>query len=610
MSADIVERPAPCNRLAGEHSAYLQQHATDPVHWYPWGHDAFAEARRLDRPILLSIGYASCHWCHVMARESFSDPVTAAVINEGFVAIKVDREERPDIDGLYQQAVQLLRRGNGGWPLTVFLSPEGVPFYGGTYFPREASGGQSALRDVLASVSTVWSERRADLSRQDEALIAAMSAALPRASGVPLDPTAQDQAIQQLAVAFDVRNGGFGGAPKFPHPTDLDFLLQLDSDIGTPSPRTMVLDTLRHMAEGGLFDQLGGGFFRYSVDPAWHIPHFEKMLCDSALLLPLYADAWAATGDALFRRVAELTVNWAEREMRSDDGLFCSALAADDAQGHEGGVYVWDSEALREPLTPVEWDLCAPHWGLIDAPGFEGKRWHLRVARPASALSSQLDQPEPAVQAVIDGARGRLLNIRNQRQQAARDGKTPTAWNALMVKALAHAARVFDQPSWLASARACFDTLRATRWQDDVDGADRLSALPEIDGFLDDHAFLLDAALTVHDADPRDGDLAFAVRLAEVMLLRFEDDAQGGFFFTAHDAVPLFHRAKPGLDAATPSGNGIAALALIRLGRCTGNARYLQAAERCVQLFADTVRADPASHTRLLTAARWLDEGR
>lgn len=601
---------APHNRLAGETSPYLQQHAADPVHWYPWGEAAFAEARRLDRPILLSVGYASCHWCHVMARESFSDPATAAVMNEGFVAIKVDREERPDIDGLYQQALQRLRRGNGGWPLTVFLSPQGVPFYGGTYFPREASGGQIALRDVLASVSTVWSERRADLARQDEALLAAMNASLPQSTVTPPDPSVQDEAIQQLATAFDARHGGFGGAPKFPHPTDLDFLLQLDSDVGTPSPRTMALESLRHMAEGGLFDQLGGGFFRYSVDPAWHIPHFEKMLCDSAMLLPLYADAWKATGDALFRRATELTVDWALREMRSDDGLFCSALAADDAAGREGGVYVWENAVLREVLSPVEWDLCAAHWGLIDPPGFEGKSWHLRVARSAEKLADTFDQPLAAVQAVIDGARGRLLNRRDDRERAVRDSKTPTAWNALMVKALAHAGAVFGRSDWLEAARTSFDALRAARWRDDVGGADRLQSLPGIEGFLDDHACLLDAALTLHEAVPHDGDLAFAVQLAEGMLLRFEDDARGGFFYTAHDAQPLFHRAKPALDAATPSGNGMAALALIRLARRTGNARYLGSAERCVQLFAATVRADPASHTRLLMAARWLDEGR
>ncbi|WP_018413036.1 thioredoxin domain-containing protein [Methyloversatilis thermotolerans] len=599
----------PRNRLPGASSAYLQQHAADPVNWYPWGEEAFAEASRRDLPILLSIGYASCHWCHVMARESFADAATAAVLNEGFVAIKVDREERPDIDGLYQQALQLLRRSHGGWPLTVFMSPEGVPFYGGTYFPREASGGQSALRDVLASVSTVWSERRADLARQDEALIAAMNAARPHASGPAIDPTVQDQAIQQLATAFDARHGGFGGAPKFPHPTDLDFLLQLDSDVGTPSPRTMVLASLRHMAEGGLFDQLGGGFFRYSVDPSWQIPHFEKMLCDSAMLLPLYADAWARTGDPLFRRVVELTVGWAERDMRADDGLFCSALAADGADGREGAVYLWDAAAVREPLSPVEWDLCSAHWGLIDPPGFEGKSWHLRVARSAEKLADTFDQPEAAVQAVIDGARGRLLNRRDDRARAARDGKTPTAWNALMVSALARAGAHCQRPDWTDAARRTLDALRSTRWQADVDGMDRLQSLPGVEGFLDDHAFLLDALLDLHDHAPQEGDLAFATRLADVMMMRFEDDASGGFFFTAHDALPLFHRAKPGLDAATPSGNGIAALALIRLGRRTGSTRYRQAAERCVRLFAATVRADPASHTRLLTAARLLDEG-
>ncbi|MEO8119601.1 MAG: DUF255 domain-containing protein, partial [Rhodoferax sp.] len=438
------------NHLATQQSAYLLQHAEQPVDWYPWGDEALALAKRLDKPILLSIGYAACHWCHVMAHESFADAATAAVMNDGFVNIKVDREERPDLDAVYQMAHQLLRRSGGGWPLTIFLSPQGVPFYSGTYFPSAAPEGQATFRGVLGSVSTVWSEQREALVRQDQALRQALAARVPQidASAV-LDAPVRTQARQQLAAAFDPVQGGFGAAPKFPHPSDLAFLLRRARDEGDSQARDMALLTLRKMAEGGLYDQIGGGFFRYSVDAHWQIPHFEKMLCDNGVLLALYADALALTGEPLFRRVVEDTATWALREMQAASGGFHASLAADDAQGREGHFYVWVSEPLRLALSPMEWDVCAAHWGLVDAPNFEGGHWHLHVARSAATLAGSLQQPEAPLQELISGARAKLLMERDKRERPARDSKLLTGWTALMITGLARAAAVCQRPDWL-----------------------------------------------------------------------------------------------------------------------------------------------------------------
>ena len=584
------------NRLATQTSAYLLQHAEQPVDWFPWGDEALAKARAEDKPILLSIGYAACHWCHVMARESFADPATAALMNQGFVSIKVDREERPDLDQLYQMAHQMLRRNGGGWPLTIFLSPQGVPFYSGTYFPAVAQGGeggQPAFRDVLGTVSTVWSDQRPALARQDAAVVKALAATTPQAdASVVLDAasiaTVRDHACQQLTVAFDATHGGFGAAPKFPHPTDLAFLLRRGREEGDAQALHMALFTLRQMAEGGLFDQVGGGFFRYSVDAQWQVPHFEKMLCDNGVLLALYADALALTGDPLLRRVVEDTAGWALREMQAGSGGFRASLAAEDGQGREGKFYVWESEPLRLALSPNEWDVCAAHWGLVDAPNFEGPSWHLRVARRAATLAQTLRRPEALVDELIASARPKLLAVRDQRDRPARDDKLLTGWNALMITGLARASVVCERADWLAAARAALAFVRTQRWQD---------------GFLDDHAFLLEAVLAVHEADPQDGDLPFATALADALLTRFEDPDQGGFFFTPHDAPPLIHRLKTGGDGATPSGNGTATLALQALARALDAPRYQRAAARCVQLFAATVRQDPAGHTRLLQAA-------
>lgn len=604
MTLDATAPPAnpptnpPANHLAGATSAYLLQHAHQPVQWYPWGEAALSRARREDKPILLSIGYAACHWCHVMARESFDDPATAALMNEGFINIKVDREERPDLDQLYQMTHQLLRRVGGGWPLTVFLSPQGVPFYSGTYFPATAQGDQPAFKDVLGSVSLVWRDKRAALAQQDQALLAALDQRRPRANGAVLDAAVRDQACQALTSAYDAQHGGFGGAPKFPHPTDLAFLLRRGRDEGDAEALEMALTSLRKMAEGGLYDQIGGGFFRYSTDARWRIPHFEKMLYDNGLLLALYAEAWAHTGEALFARVVDHTVAWVLREMTSPEGGFYASLAADDRRGREGHFYVWQPEAIRLALTPNEWDVCAAHWGLVDPAGFEGRDWHLHIARSAEALSRTLDRPVQMVTDLIESARHKLLTERDKRDRPLRDEKQLTGWIALMITGLARACAACQQPDWLTLARRALGFLRAERWQDG-----QLLALPGQPAFLDDHAFVLEALLAVYAVDPQPEDRAWALDVAEVMVRQFEDPVQGGFFFTRHDAPPLIHRQKIGLDAATPSGNGTAALALQQLGRLTNEVRWFAAAERCVLVFAGAVRDDPASHTRLLQAA-------
>jgi len=598
------------NRLASQPSAYLLQHAGQPVDWYPWGDEALALAQRQDKPILLSIGYAACHWCHVMARESFSDPAIAALMNDGFVNIKVDREERPDLDAVYQMAHQLLRRSGGGWPLTIFLSPQGMPFYSGTYFPAEAPAGQATFRHVLGSVSTVWSEQRPALALQDEALRLALAARVPHPDPkAVVDASARAQASQQLATAFDPVQGGFGAAPKFPHPGDLAFLLRRAREEGDEPAGQMALLTLRKMAEGGLYDQIGGGFFRYSVDAGWRIPHFEKMLYDNGVLLALYADALALTGEPLFRRVVEDTAGWALREMQSATGGFHASLAAGDGQGREGRFYVWESEPLRLALSPNEWDVCAAHWGLVDAPGFEGRYWQLRVARPAAALAATLRRPEAQVEELIASARPKLLAERDKRERPARDAKLLTGWTALMMTGLARAGAVCRRPDWLQAARAALRFVRLERWQDDGRTSGRLQALPGQDAYLDDHAFLLEAVLALHDADPQPDDLPFAQAIVKAMLAQFEDRDEGGFFFTRHDARPLIHRLKTGLDAATPSGNGVAALALLALSDkldAPQASRYRLAAERCVRVFATTVLKDPASFPRLLQAAERL----
>jgi uncharacterized protein YyaL (SSP411 family) len=609
------------NQLAQETSPYLLQHAQQPVDWLPWGEAALAQARAGNKPILLSIGYSACHWCHVMAHESFDDPATAQLMNERFVNIKVDREERPDLDQIYQQAHQMLTRQGGGWPLTIFLSPEGVPFHSGTYYPPEARFGRPAFRDLLDSVATAWQDKREAIATQDAAILQAFSNSQPQtpeAAG-----TTASQAVAALAGPvqeatrlwaeqhLDATHGGFGAAPKFPHPTDLAWLLDHGVRTGDDTAREMALKTLGAMAAGGLFDQLGGGFFRYSVDDRWEIPHFEKMLYDNGQLLALYADAAALTGEPLLMRAMEGTADWAVREMQLPDGGYASSLDA-DSEGEEGRFYVWTTEALRAALKPLEWDLGSGHWNLLEAPNFEGQHIHLHQVRSVEQMAAGLEQPQQAIEDILKATRLKLLAKREERVRPGQDDKVLGSWNALMVTGMARAAGVAARPDWLASARRSLAFIRQTLWVE-LNGQHRLLATARdgrahLDAYLDDHAFLLEALLAVMQAEFRLDDLQWAQALADQLLAHFEDREHGGFFFTRHDHEALIHRPRSPYDSATPSGNGVAAFALQRLGHLLGEPRYLRAAERTLALFAADVARQPATAARLLSAA--VEHGR
>jgi hypothetical protein len=596
------------NLLAQETSPYLLQHADNPVAWHPWNAAALEEARQADKPILLSIGYSACHWCHVMAHESFEDPATAAVMNELFVNIKVDREERPDLDKIYQLSHQILTGRGGGWPLTVFITPQDrVPYFAGTYFPNEPRYGMPSFTDVLRQVAAFYHQEREAITEQHGRLLEVLrQLGTTAADDSPFDAAPLDVARNQLATSFDAVNGGFGGAPKFPHPTHIERLLHhwaTTASGGHPDAGAweMARTTLSKMAEGGIYDQLGGGFCRYAVDDRWMIPHFEKMLYDNGPLLALYAQAWQIGGDDLFRRVAGDTAEWVMREMQAPQGGYYATLDA-DSQGEEGRFYAWDTGEVKAEIdTDADYALFARRYGLDGAPNFENK-WHLHVFHDLDALSREFSMPVEAVQERLDDVRRLLFNVREERVHPGRDDKIICSWNGQMIKGMAVAGALLDQPTYLASAERAVDFARAALWRDGrllsvyKDGQARFAA------YLDDYAFLMDGVLALLQARWREGDLAFLVELAEALLAHFEDRDHGGFFFTADDHEQLIHRPKPLTDEATPSGNGIAAQVLGRLGHILGEPRYLEAAERTLRAAWGAVTRLPYAHDALLTA--------
>ncbi len=591
------------NRLGRETSPYLQQHADNPVDWFPWGEEALERAKRERKPILLSIGYSACHWCHVMAHESFEDADVAALMNELFVNIKVDREERPDLDQIYQAAHAALTRRNGGWPLTMFLTPEQEPFFGGTYFPKAPRYGMPGFADLLPRVAAAYREQTGAIAEQNARLRQALASTNPE-SVVDSGALQADAARALLAAqmrTFDPVHGGFGQAPKFPHATDLDFCLRRYASPGDARALEIARLTLVRMAEGGIHDQLAGGFCRYSVDAEWAIPHFEKMLYDNAQLLSLYADAWRATGETLFADAAHDIAAWTLSEMRSPEGGFCSSLDA-DSEHEEGKYYVWTQREVEALLGADEYAVAARHWGLDRPPNFEHDAWNLRVAVPLAEVAQELRIDREQAAGRIAAARTKLLAARSARVRPARDDKLLSSWNALMIGALAHASRVFDQPTWLERAQQATDFLRATLWRDGRLLATYKEGRAHLNAYLDDHAFALAAMLELMQVAFRPQDLAWAIELADALLERFEDRALGGFFFTSHDHEALIHRGKPGHDNATPAGNGIAAQALLALGHLLGEPRYLGAAERAVRLFAPELSARPSGFASLVVA--------
>jgi len=597
------------NRLAGETSPYLQQHATNPVDWYPWGPEALQKARAEGKPILLSIGYSACHWCHVMAHESFEDDATAALMNEAFVNVKVDREERPDLDRLYQLAHQLLTQRGGGWPLTMFLSPgDQRPFFGGTYFPKEPRHGMPAFRELLGRVAQYWRERGAEIREQNAALVQAFTdiAPSPADPGLVPDDLPLRSGRRQLEASFDGRYGGFGGAPKFPAPTTLERLLRdWHATAAHPEPDLQALYmatlTLTRMAEGGLYDQLGGGFCRYSVDAFWMIPHFEKMLYDNGALLAVYAQAAVATGDEFFARVAGETADWMIRDLQGADGGFGSSFDA-DSEGHEGRFYVWQPDEVREAVASADYPLLAARFGLDREANFEQSAWHLHACRPLEEVAIEAGLPLEEAKRRLDASRAALLVRRNRRPWPARDDKSLTSWNALAIRGLARAARALRRPDLAAAATRALDFVRTTLWRDGRLLATARAGRASLPAYLDDHALLADAVLELAQVRWRDGELEFAAQLLELLLARFEDGEGGGFFFTADDHEALFHRSKGFADEATPSGNGVAAQVLLRLGFLLGEPRWLAAAERTLQAAWPSLGKFPHAHASMLNA--------
>jgi uncharacterized protein YyaL (SSP411 family) len=594
------------NRLAGETSPYLQQHAENPVDWYPWGTDALERAKRENKPILLSVGYSACHWCHVMAHESFEDPAVAEVMNQLFVNVKVDREERPDLDQIYQLAHQMLAQRPGGWPLTMFLSPDGTPFFGGTYFPKTARYGLPGFADLCARVAAVWAEKRGEIDQQNEQVRAALARTVPSggAHRSDFDAAPLDALRAALGESFDPRFGGFGGAPKFPHASDLEFCLQRYARLGDSAAREMAETTLLRMCEGGIYDQLGGGFCRYSTDATWTIPHFEKMLYDNGPLLGLLADAWIATGEARFARCAQETAAWIEREMQSAEGGYFSSLDA-DSEHVEGKFYVWERDAVRALLTPDEWAIAAPHYGLDEAPNFEGSHWNLAVARSLESVAQRVGTLLEDAEQALASARRKLFAERETRVRPGRDEKVLVSWNALAIRGMVRAGRVFDRADWIASARRALEFIHTTMWRDGRLCATYKDGRAHLNAYLDDYAFLLAALIEMMQAEFAPRDLEFAEDLAEVMIEQFEDRAAGGFFFTSRDHETLIHRPKPAHDNPTSSGNAMAAWALNRLAALTGDTRYSDAAERTLALFYPAMRQQPGGFAAMALA---LDE--
>ena len=588
------------NRLGDETSPYLKQHAENPVHWQPWDEEALATARSSGKPILLSIGYSACHWCHVMAHESFEDAETARLMNDLYVNIKVDREERPDLDKIYQTSHQLYTGRPGGWPLTVFLTPDShVPIFTGTYYPKERRYGMPAFREVLAAVESYYRNQDDEIRRRGASLVEALQQSDVQSGDdfATLSRAPLLAARTRLEQSFDDEHGGFGDAPKFPHASHLELLLaHWHATLGKSTDEhalTMVTHTLNCMAEGGLYDQLGGGFYRYSVDREWAIPHFEKMLYDNAQLLSVYANAYAATGAPLYARAAAETADWVRRDMQDAQGGYYSTLDA-DSEHEEGKFYVWTPAELDTLLTPDESRVAKAAYGLNLPPNFEGRHWHLFAAAPGSQADA----------GVLASARAKLLAAREKRVWPGRDEKLLVSWNGLMIGAMARAARVLDRADLAESATRAVDFIRARMWADGrlkatyKDGRARLAA------YLDDYAFLAHGLLELLQCRWRSSDLAFARELLDVLLAHFADE-RGGFFFTADDHEQLLHRSRPFADEAVPAGNAVAAVTLLRLGHLLGEQRYVDAAEATVRAALHSIGRYPEGHATLLRA---LDE--
>ena len=600
----MSESPRKPNRLIHETSPYLKQHAHNPVDWRPWGEEALAEAKRLDRPIFLSIGYSACHWCHVMEHESFEDPEVGKLLGENFISIKVDREERPDLDQIYMTAVQLLTQ-HGGWPMSVFLTPDLQPFYGGTYFPPEDRHGLPGFKKLAAAIADAWMNRRNEVIGN----AAQITAGIQEAMKLQDDPAASLEgdsllrnAGKMLERIFDSRHGGFGRAPKFPHPMELRLLLRLAKRFGDDTALGMVTTTLDHMAMGGMYDQLGGGFHRYSTDERWLVPHFEKMLYDNALLSMAYLEAFQVTNKEFYREIADDTLAYVLREMTGPDGAYYSTQDA-DSEGVEGKFFVWTQQEIESLLGPDDARLFCSVYDVTPHGNWEGHSI-LHLTRGLDVEAKMLSMKLEDLKSRLQKCKTVLLDARGKRVWPARDEKILTAWNGLMIASLAKAAQMLENPAYIEAAGRSADFLmtKMRRADDRLYRTTFAGATPKLNAYLEDYAYLIDALVTLYEAtfEPRWIDSARA--LARVMIEQFWDEAEGGFFYTGNTHEALIARNKDPHDNATPSGNSMAVTGLLRLGKLTGDGELVDKATRTLQLFRGLMARSPTAAGQMLNA--------
>ena len=591
------------NRLIREKSPYLLQHARNPVDWYPWSDDAFERARAENKPIFLSVGYSTCHWCHVMAHESFENREVARLMNEAFVCIKVDREERPDVDGIYMSVCQIMT-GSGGWPLTILMTPERKPFFAGTYIPKENRHGRIGMIELIQGVQRVWKTRHGDvLSSAEQVTLALQQVSKESSAGEPPGNTACRTAYETLAGQFDKSNGGFGGAPKFPSPHHFLFLLRYWKRTGEPAALEMVEKSLTAMRRGGVYDHLGYGFHRYSTDARWRLPHFEKMLYDQAMLSMAFLEAFQATGKTLYAETAGEIFTYVLRDLKAPRGGFYCAEDA-DSEGEEGKFYQWTEPEIRESLDPAEAALAIETFGIEKNGNFLDEATRERTGRNVLFLA---ESPEEAARETLEGAREKLFRVRERRVRPGQDDKILTDWNGLMIAAMAKGAQVLDRPDWAEAAaeaaRFVLTRLRDERGRLLHRYREGEAAVP---GMLDDYAFLIWGLLELYEASFEAETLKNALELADNTINHFHDEKDGGFFFTADDGEEILFRQKDSYDGAIPSGNSVIMLNLLRLSRITGRSDLEQKAIGVSRAFARNIGQIPSAYSQLMVALEFL----
>lgn len=598
LTASVLHKNT--NRLIDEMSPYLLQHAHNPVDWYPWSKEAFEIAKKQDKPIFLSIGYSTCHWCHVMERESFTNERIAKIMNEHFVNIKVDREQRPDVDDVYMSAVQMMT-GSGGWPLSVFMTPDGRPFYGGTYFPPRDMFGRPGFERVLLAIADAWQNKRAELLESAGKISAALKNLSEQTGQEALSPDILKEAYSYLESIFDSTYGGFGGAPKFPQPSNLSMLLSYWHRTGDDKALAMVEATLDAMAKGGIYDHLGGGFHRYSTDARWLVPHFEKMLYDQALLSRSYIQAYQVTRKKHYAKVTREIFDYVLRDMTDPKGGFYSAEDA-DSEGKEGLFYIWEVKEIKEVLGTEKAKIFNEYYGVTESGNFEDGKSILNITKSVEELAKQFKQDRKVIESILQEWRLQLLEHRSKRVRPHRDDKIIVSWNGLMISSMAYGGAVLQEAKYVSAAEKAAEFILENLQKNGRLGRYYRASKVVEPGFLDDYAFMIIALLDLYEATFDARWLVEAGELAEQMIELFGDESSGGFYLMGEGAEHLIVRSKPGYDGAVPSGNSVAALVLLKLGRLTMNQRYIDRAKQVLDAFSRRIQQSPASLSAMLIA--------